>query len=433
MQETLVSPQVRDAHLVRELGSMERLHWLMGRNYSNHFVMAAEMTGEIPDTWRHGLDELQRRHPLLNVCIARDEASQLVFRRTEGARIPLVVKERTSPRQWQAEFERELVTPFDAFAAPLMRAVLLRGNRRCEIILTTHHTIADGMSLVFVMRDLIHAVSGQKLAPLPVPPSQEALFAPLAARLRSPAPGAKPTLPPSSRPVRYYQLRPERAPRVRGLRLSQQQTSFLVERARGEKATVHAALCASLVLAGREVSPSWKDHEIRVLSPIATRKALNAGEDCALRINAGLVPFEPSGDVDLWDLARWAKQSLLPAQTLENFGVPEALQAILANDDDAEAWSQFSALGFGYDMAVTNVQRAPFANKVGDLTVKALWGPSALNGMEGEQAVAAATIDGSLCLVHTSYTPLDSLLEGAIQLWMKACGAEQEQLLGTQY
>jgi hypothetical protein len=70
---------------------------------------------------------------------------------------------------------------------------------------------------------------------------------------------------------------------------------------------------------------------------------------------------------------------------------------------------------------VTNLQQVPFENRFGDLTLEALWGPSALNGFEGEQAVGVATVNGSLHMVHTSYTPVESFLNTAVELLMNAC------------
>jgi hypothetical protein len=85
----------------------------------------------------------------------------------------------------------------------------------------------------------------------------------------------------------------------------------------------------------------------------------------------------------------------------------------------------FESVGeLGYEFVLTNVQRAPFDGPFGSLGVEALWGPSALNGLEGEQAIAAATVDNSLCLVHTSYTPFDSFLTSAVDLLMDACRGE---------
>jgi NRPS condensation-like uncharacterized protein len=80
---------------------------------------------------------------------------------------------------WQAEFEKEISTPFDTSESPLMRAQLLLDDDRCVVILTTHHSIADGMAIMYVIRDLLQAASGEKLVPLPAPSSQDELLAPI--------------------------------------------------------------------------------------------------------------------------------------------------------------------------------------------------------------------------------------------------------------
>ena len=79
-------------------------------------------------------------------------------------------------------------------------------------------------------------------------------------------------------------------------------------------------------------------------------------------------------------------------------------------------WHILSHSGLGDEMAVTNVQRVPFDNKFGNLSPEGIWRPAALNGIDGEQVVAVATVVDSLHLVHTSYTPFHSLLEKAMQL-----------------
>jgi hypothetical protein len=44
-------------------------------------------------------------------------------------------------------------------------------GRKTIVILVTHHSVADGMSLVFLLRDLLTAFSGQLLPPYPLPKS----------------------------------------------------------------------------------------------------------------------------------------------------------------------------------------------------------------------------------------------------------------------
>jgi Condensation domain len=414
--------QVKKSSVLRELSSIERMHWLMDQNHCNHFPMAAEVRGHTTVTmWRDALDDLQRRHPLLNVSIGIEENSGPVFYQAGAYKIPLVVRKRASPLQWQAEFEKEISTPFDTSESPLMRAQLLLGDDRCEVILTTHHSIADGMAIMYVIRDLLQAASGEKLAPLPAPPSQDELLAPILRTLPSPVSEGEVNTVPVSRPTAF---RPKdgACPRVTGLRLSREQTSLLVKSARREQTTVHAAISAALVCTGRESLPTWKEHGVRVLSPISLHKALNVENNCVLALTAGMVFFEPPSGINFWDLARWAKQALLPFQTMEGFRRMSAvLEKTFLNDANVETVARAMAQGMGYELVVTNVQQFPFENRFGDLTLEGLWGPSALNGFEGEQAVGIATVNGSLHMVLTSYTPVDNFLNRAVDLLMNAC------------
>ena len=43
--------------------------------------------------------------------------------------------------------------------------------------------------------------------------------------------------------------------------------------------------------------------------------------------------------------------------------------------------------------------------------LESLWGPSVFVGMEGEQMIGAATLNGAIHLLHTSYTPIPKLLQ----------------------
>jgi hypothetical protein len=408
--------------VLREFSFIERMHWLMDQNHCNHFPMAAEIRGHTNVTiWRNALNDLQRRHPLLNVFIGMEENSRPFFYRAGEYEIPLVVRKRASPLQWEAEFEKEIATPFDTSASPLMRARLLLDDDRCEVILTTHHSIADGMAVMYVLRDLLQAVSGQEIAPLPAPPSQDELLASILRTLPSQMSEEESNPVPAPRPTAFRRKDGTR-PRVTGLRLSPEQTSLLLKTARREQTSVHAAISAALVLTGRESLATWKEHGVRVLSPISLHKALNVENDCVLALTAGIVSFAPTSGGNFWELARWAKQALLPFQTMEGVRkMSGVLEKRFPNHANVETVSRVMAQGMGYELVVTNVQQFPFENKFGDLTLEGLWGPSALNGFEGEQAVGIATVNGSLHMVHTSYSPVATLLNRAVDLLMNAC------------
>jgi hypothetical protein len=97
------------------------------------------------------------------------------------------------------------------------------------------------------------------------------------------------------------------------------------------------------------------------------------------------------------------------------------LEKKFSSPANVETVARAMAQEMGYELVVTNVQQFPFENRFGDLTLEGLWGPSALNGFEGEQAVAIATVNGSLHMVHTSYTPVGTFLNRAVDLLMNAC------------
>ena len=61
---------------------------------------------------------------------------------------------------------------------------------------------------------------------------------------------------------------------------------------------------------------------------------------------------------------------------------------------------------------ISNLGQLPFDSTFGRLELEALWGPAALRGVDGEQTLGAITVNGALHLVHTSYVPIEGLLQG---------------------
>jgi hypothetical protein len=163
---------------IRPLGTMERSLWLFDHTHPTHFALAAEIEG--PTTlaaWRSALDAVQLRHPFFSVCIEEDEKGSLSFRRVAGTQIPLrVVSTKNATSRWEREIERELATRFDARQAPLIRAVLLRQPDKSILIFSAHHSIGDGLSMSFAIRDVLRALSGERLESLPALACMEQLF-----------------------------------------------------------------------------------------------------------------------------------------------------------------------------------------------------------------------------------------------------------------
>lgn len=408
--------------VIRPLGTMERFLWLLDQSHAMHFSIAAEIQGATTLTsWRSALDMVQRRHPLLSVCIDKDENSGLYFRRVAGRQIPLrVVDAKSAESHWEREVERELSTRFDPKEAPLIRVVLLHQTNKSMAIFTSYHPIGDGMSMALAIRDTLRALAGEKLETLPPLPSMEDLL------------GMPQTFPGRLATEMLSDTRPERAAatflkntdatlHVKGLRLSAELTSKLLSRARREGTTVHGALCAALVFAGRRVFGAWHN-PVRINSPVDARRLLQPFENYMVLAFGGIVAVNPDALPDFWDLARFMKSGLARAQSVE--GVIAGLGAIdglLLQGLDSQALAQDEKKSQAYEATVTNLGILPFHSGFGDLKLTSLWGPAINLRAENGQTVGAATVNGSLCLLYTSPAPVPSLLEVMEQLMVGAC------------
>jgi Condensation domain len=246
---TTIQPEASTS-VVRPLGSLEQLFYLLDQVSPTHFAVTAQIKGRTRIVaWRAALDSLQLRHPLFSVCIDIDEESKPYFRHVADAPIPLRVMEGRVPSDWESEIEKELALPFQAETAPLVPAVLLHDTNEAVFTLTAHHSIADGMSLSYAIRDTLRALSGQSIKRLPVLPPQEELFG----RIDRTAMASTREAPDEYRsgPPAVYRKRDDSRPRIHRLALTAETSRRLRERSREEGTTVHGALCAALLLAGR--------------------------------------------------------------------------------------------------------------------------------------------------------------------------------------
>ena len=161
---------------LRVLGPSEHYFWLSNQTSPKHFVVAAQIGGFTRVvSWQAALTAVQQRHPLLQVCIAEDQVGAPYFRRLDEPGIPLRVVHGGVSENWEREMARELATPLPLKGGPLVRVALMHEENRSTVIVSAHHSIADGLSLTFVVRDLLRALSGRSLARLQLTPSQEDL------------------------------------------------------------------------------------------------------------------------------------------------------------------------------------------------------------------------------------------------------------------
>jgi hypothetical protein len=319
-----------------------------------------------------------------------------------GAPIPLRVAEADPTSQWETEVYREFVMPFDPNVAPLMRAVLIQGDGRCALVLAAHHAINDGMGMTYLVRDILEALSGKSLDPLPLEPSMDALFGFEEVSAAGPAPEW------DADTMLGRRLPPW--PQMRTFRLDPDLTIALKHRAKQEGATVHAALMTAIAVTGARLS-LWQKNPVRALSPINVRQALGLGEVSgvyAIGAASELDPDKAGRDVSgFWEVAREASLSLASRRNREAaVPVVAALRQFTSGIPDVDAALGFAANVMARDFLVTNHGELPIPTRYGDLELEALW-PSILASFgQGEHVFIVATMKGVLCVAYAAEKPL---------------------------
>jgi len=418
LQVASLMPATKSKTEVRALGARERMFWFMDQKHPVHLTVTAEVKGITKvQSWRDALDAVQRRHPILSTSIMRNEEGQPALYQVDAAPIPLRVVDGSAQERWELELDREMALPFTPEQAPLIRSVLIHKPQSAVLIMVAHHSIADGMALVFLIRDLLQVLSGGQIEALSFNSSAEELLSTLPEGEEVVQVGT-----PQTEPA-LYRKDNGLTPRATARKLDNNLTAALKDRARREGTTVQGALCAALALAGRKTSSTWRKQSVRVMSPVNVRAHLRAGEACGLYLGGGgMISFQPGDSRAFWELARFAKKELSPSQTFQALSTSlHRLEAIMTNDMDVETAAQISAGAFARDLMVSNLGQMPYESEFGNLKLEAVWGPTALQGLDGEQNVGIATINGAIRLLHASYSLIPHLLENTELILRKAC------------
>jgi hypothetical protein len=194
--------------------------------------------------------------------------------------------------------------------------------------------------------------------------------------------------------------------------LSKVLTLRLRTHAREVGATVHGALVAALTFAGRQLSPDWPTYPVRIVSPVDNRKLLGLVDQCALSIIFPTGAYAPDSENRLWDVARAVKDELTPVRTAEGLStVFSGFRTLMSTSPDVAQIAAFDLQVCACEGMVSNLGILPFETSVGRFKLESLWGPSVFVGIEGEQMIGVATLNGAIHLLHTSYTPIPKLLQ----------------------
>ncbi|MGF6294509.1 condensation domain-containing protein [Paraburkholderia youngii] len=366
--------------LTRELDAFEQILWATDRIEPRHFLLVTEIDNPPSgrDFWPTALAAVQQRHPPLRVRIVCDPGARPRFVAT-GEPIQFRLDHGTGEAAWMDAATRELHTRFDAEKGPLIRVRLVQGESTSHLLLAVHHAIGDGISAVYLTRDILAAVQGELRAPLPARMSREQLITPGSTASRYDAVSMKVGHIPSRQPV------------IATFSLSPDVVDELGLRCRYERTTLHSALTAAALLASE--GPSR-----RSLSPINARHHLPSIEDdVGLYITSGITSITEGKTDCFWEAARTVRTQLDQARTLppllDNIKAMRSMLANIRSEEDMQALWGAIRCELGYQTVLSNLGMLPFSNSESGVRVRAAY---LLLNVEPIPVVGIATVGGRL-------------------------------------
>lgn len=388
-------------------------------------VMAARIRGPIAHRdILAALERLRACHPLLAVRTVLNSDGTAYFTSEGVPAIPVHVESRESERQWMSCVEREIRTPFIMETGPLLRCALVQSAEVSELILCAHHAICDGMSLTYLLRDVLEQMT--------TPSEAEPLLSP-AIRFDT---VATPTA--ISGIARAIIRLINRAWRKKGLsfdfdlmrqmhhrywqknsdvrllvwQFSESETTSFVRCCRAQGVTVNSALWAAFLAAQHEHQGSAERFRNHAGLAISTRDKLKVpvGEAFGFYASSHKLRLKGHQGKPFWDAARIVHTQL--KHSIDSANPFQVLAATLLDPTllDSLYFSKYGLArnrlserllkrmmwdSVSHGIVITNVGRMDIPKVYGDLRLEAVYGPLIYSDVN-EKNVGVITVGNRL-------------------------------------
>ena len=391
-----------------------------------HVVMAARIRGHVDfGETRSAIEKLRTRHSLLAVRVRIDDNDKAWYTNKDVPRLPFRAIERKTDFQWLDVALEEYKTSFPVDIGPLVRFALLYSDEVSELIICGHHAICDGISLAYLIRDILKklATPSDIVEQLPLPPAVDFEMVP-----NPPKKGfvANAVISLVNRAWRKKKLRFDfnlmkqmhkrywqENSNVRQLtwRLSESKTTKLVKCCREKGVTVNSVLWAVFLVAQDKVQGSDELFRSRAGLAINTRNKLKVpvGESFGFYASSHRVFLKNFQGKSFWDTATTIHEQL--KRSINSADPFKMLSATLLAPTLIDSL-YFSKYGFftngistkllkkmmwdkvNYGYAITNVGRVDIPTSYGDLKLDAVYGPLVYSDVN-EKTVGVITVGKS--------------------------------------
>ena len=376
----------------RKLGLVEK--WMaLGHDVGGGLIVNVVYLEGIltPDIVKQALKLVQQRHPMLQVYIVESDDG-LYFESKGITEISLQVIYKQDENEAIKIAEKELHTKFIKGKNPLCRLTLLYSHQHqntCEIIITFHHGIVDGISCMRFIDDLLFYCQqindGEDISKVEtldfLPPIENIINynIPTENKNENHQVTNEQLTPPPQLIIEHQASANERFTRMLPRILSQEKTKILIEKCKQEKTTVHGAICAAMVFAAAKLLSIDKQVNLSYGLPVNLRKYCDPEiTDQNLGCFISVLGFNQLVEQNtiFWDLARECKSkihdslirgvhiTLLQQSKLRNFDKDIVIKYMLSKEN---------TMGRNNIFAISNIGKFKFRYKADQLKIKELY------------------------------------------------------------
>lgn len=405
--------------LKRRMTAPERVLLMLPLNV----VMVAKIRGSIDvERLTAILDGLRKRHALLAVRVVIDEKNNAWYV-TEGVpkftvtTIPRQTEEQclqVAVKEWQISFPIE--------TGPLVRFSLLHSSDRTDLVICAHHAICDGISLTYLIRDILRQLAEPDRAAeiLPEPPAITRDTVPSPPPSNLIAKGvigvfnklwARQNISFNSDDLKQlHQVfwEQNRAAGLLAWEISVAETKALVSRCRAENVTINTALWTTFLAAQHDVQGDAEPYRPSAGLAVSTRDKLNVPVGEAFGFYAASLTtqlrYEPHRT--FWDSARIFHEKIKDSLAQTNIFRSLSAELLAPTLLDSLYFSKYGLIksrlsdklvqqmnwqGLNYGYAITNVGRMHIPTTYDQYQLESVYGPIVYSDVN-EKTVGVITV-----------------------------------------
>lgn len=390
-------------------------------------LMAARIQGTIePGELRSAVESLRRRHALLAVRLVFEDDGAARYEAAGVGEIPVRVIDAVDSNSWLRAVRQELMTSFPIEEGPLVRFVLVRSPSHSGLVVAGHHAICDGISLTFLIRDVLEMLTNAgrqpEVLPLPPPIDHATVPDPPGTRLLERWLVGLLNRKWRKQGISFDQGDMERLhekfwrrngePMVLAWDLAESATAALVERCRQEQVTINTALWTAFLAAQYHVQGDSEAFRSQAGMAVSTRDRLSVPVGDVLGFYASSLTAELKHEpgASFWDGARRIHGAILRAlESADLFRMltAEALHptlldslyfakyGLITSRMSSRLLSKMRWRGTSYGFSITNVGRVDIPTQYGSRTIESVYGPFVYSDVN-EKVVGVTTVGGRM-------------------------------------